>query len=466
VYSSNSKREIQLTRSFSLQPADAWVVILSFAGITALLCFIGPGKPLNLLFPAGTSAVAFYLCTRYPILYLGFTWWVILLSPLVRRMADYQSSFTDPSPILLAPYLATLVGIVALGKYLPMVLSGGGRPYAFTLAGIIYASLIGYINRSPVVAIIGALDYLCPVLFSLYIFTCWRLYPAVYKNLERVMIWGVLILGGYALYQYFGLPPWDQFWLDNASINSLVVNATETTRIWSTLNSPEPFGTFMSMSLLMLFTADSGLRFVALPIGHLSLLVSLVRSSWVGWLGGILALITSVKPKVQMRLLMIILVMSFVVTFLALREEFAEPITSRLDTFSDIEDDGSARARRSTFESAVGVALTSFLGQGIGGSTFDNAFLSILINMGWLGAIFYVGGAVLLAVKLFRGVENRYDPFIAVARAVVFSGLVRVPLNVVFSETNGFFFWAFLGAGLAAKNYYLNNQGNFQNKNS
>jgi len=455
----SSKEVIQLTRGFSLQPLDAWILILGFAGVTALLCFVGPGKPLNFIFPAGSAAVGFYLCSRHPILYLGFTWWVILLAPLVRRMADYQSSFTDPSPILLAPYFATLVGVIALCKRLPRVLHrDDGVAYALALAGIIYASFTGYINRSPTVAIISALDYLCPILFSLYIFASWRLYPAVYKNLERVMIWGVLVVGGYALYQYFGLPPWDQKWVDNASINSLVVNATDTTRIWGTLNSPEPFGTFMSISLLMLFLASSSLRFVALPVGHLSLLVALVRSSWVGWAGGILALITSVKPKLQVRLLIIILIMSFVVTFLALQEEFSEPILSRLDSFSNVQDDGSFRARRGTFEQAIGVALTSFVGQGLGGSTFDNTFLSILINMGWFGGGPYMVGIILLTASLFRGNGIQDDPFIAVARAVVFSGLVRVPINVVFTETNGFFFWAFLGAGLAAKKYFLSSR--------
>lgn len=455
----NSKGIARLTRGLSLQPIDAWILILGLTGVTALLCSIGPGKPLNIIFPAGVAAVSFYLCSRHFILYLGFTWWVILLTPLVRRMADYQGSFTDPSPVLLAPYLSVLVGLIALYKRLPTILhKGDGVAYAVALSGIIYASFVGYINRTPTVAIVSALDYLCPVLFSIFIFASWRYYPLVYENLERVMIWGVLIVGGYALYQYFGLPPWDQKWVDNASINSLVVNATDTTRIWGTLNSPEPFGSFMSISLLMLFFASSNLRFAALPIGHLSLLVALVRSSWVGWAGGILTLLTSVKPKLQIRLLSIILVMSFIVSFLALREEFSEAVTSRLDSLFNFQEDGSYRARRGTFDQAIRVALTSFLGQGLGGSTFDNTFLSILINMGWLGGGLYMAAITILTINLFRGNVAGYDPFISVARAAVFSGLIRVPINVVFSETNGFFFWAFLGAGLAAKQYYLSNR--------
>ena len=87
------------------QPAPAWTAILVFILLSGLLILVGAGTILNLAFPTGALIIAVFLYFRAPILYFGFLWWICFLSPLVRRLADYRSGFTDPSPILLTPFL-------------------------------------------------------------------------------------------------------------------------------------------------------------------------------------------------------------------------------------------------------------------------------------------------------------------------------------------------------------------------
>jgi hypothetical protein len=116
VFSSSTK-----SKSFflDLQPALAWIAILGLILFSALCILVHAGRLLNLAFPLGTFAVGVFLYLRYPILYLGFTWWVWFLTPWVRRLIDYQSGWTDPSPVLLAPSLVTFVTLATFVRHLP-----------------------------------------------------------------------------------------------------------------------------------------------------------------------------------------------------------------------------------------------------------------------------------------------------------------------------------------------------------
>src|SRR4028119_173132 len=95
--------------SLTLKPQAAWMAILGLLLITALCLAAGLGKVLNIIFPAGSFAVGLFLYLRYPILYVGFTWWVFFLTPFVRRLIDVRIGFAEPRPVLLAPFLAPFV---------------------------------------------------------------------------------------------------------------------------------------------------------------------------------------------------------------------------------------------------------------------------------------------------------------------------------------------------------------------
>jgi hypothetical protein len=225
-------------------------------------------------------------------------------------------------------------------------------------------------------------------------------------------------------------------------------------RVWSTMNSVEPFSAVMAAALLLLFNGKGALYLPATVAGYLAFLLSLGRSAWIGWLAGLLTLANSLKPKLQMRLIITILVMAVLVVPLTTIEPFSGQINNRLETFSDIGNDGSTRVRQETYSTLLGTALTSFFGEGIGGSSHDSAILGMLLNLGWLGTIFYMGGMLLLVFSLFQGSEGNSDLFVGTTRAIVMSALVRLPVNSPMLGVNGVILWGFLGLGMAAKKYY------------
>ncbi len=455
-------RQIGLSRSstggfpLGLQPAPAWTAILGLGLFSGLLIMAGAGKILNLAFPVGSFAVGAFLYFRYPLLYIGFSWWMLFLTPLVRRLSDYRSGFTDPSPMLLAPYLVTGLTFITCWQHFPKAYRQGGLPFVLSFVGVFYAFLIGLINRQPSVVFREFLDWLPPVSFGFHLWVNWPNYPSYRQNIQRIFLWGVLVMGVYGIVQFVVAPEWDLLWMNSTDIatSNGGIPGPLALRIWSTTTSTEPFAGLMAAGLLLLSTRKGALNLSASVAGYLSLLLTMVRSAWLGWFAGFFTLASSLKAKHQMRLIIIILMMAVIVVPLTTIEPFSEKINERFTSFSNVEKDDSTQARKETFNNQIGRALTNFVGDGIGGGSVDSAFLSLLLYFGWLGTIFYMGGMLMLVFTVFQGSEVSFDPFIGAVRAIVISVLVRLPVNNSILGVSGIVFWSFLGMGMAAKKYY------------
>jgi len=261
-------------------------------------------------------------------------------------------------------------------------------------------------------------------------------------------------MGVYGVVQYLIAPEWDRFWLISIELTSMGTPEPRGIRVWSTLNSPEPFAGIMAGGLLLLFNSQSVVSLPAAIAGYLSFLLCGVRSGWLGWGAGLLSLVTSLKPKFQMRLVIAVLIMSLCVVPLVTIEPFSGSIVSRLETFSNVQDDVSANERRELYRVTLNSALTNVVGGGISGAKIDSALLLMLMELGWIGMLAYSSGILLLVFKLSAQLTPGFDPFMSTARAIVFTSLVRFPLNVPMLGVSGLLFWTFLAIGLAGGKYH------------
>lgn len=452
-------------QSIATERHDAldWVAILGFVFLTAFGVLIHAGGLFRLVFPAGAFLVAVFLYPRSPMLYLGFAWWVAFLAPFVRRLIDYQSGWVDPSPVLLAPFLVLMVTALSFVRTLPRLYRQGGLPFILAIAAVVYALLVGVIKQSPTAVIVPLLNWITPILFGCYLFVHWRDYPRYRQNLQHVFLWCVLLTGAYGVLQYLIAPEWDRFWLVNTKALAFGTPEPLGMRIFSTMNSPGPFATVMMAGLLLLFSSRSQWRFIAVTVGYLSFLLSLVRSAWFGWAVGLITFIPTLKPKLQMRLVVSILVMAICVIPLINLEPFATVINSRLNSLTSVSsNDVSYNDRLEGYNDFLGQALSEIPGEGLGftiahgtiGSN-DSGILSIFFMFGWFGAIPYLGGIFLLFISLFRSSEGRSDPFIAAARAISLGIFAQIGLGVATAALSGIVMWGFAGMALAGQKYHL-----------
>jgi hypothetical protein len=443
--------------SLTLKPQAAWMAILGLLLITALCLAAGLGKVLNIIFPAGSFAVGLFLYLRYPILYVGFTWWVFFLTPFVRRVADYRSGFTDPSPMLLAPLLVAMITIVTFYRNLPKAHEQGSLPFVISAMGVFYGFLVGLINGSPVPAIISFISWVSPILFGFHLFVNWRDYPSYRENLQRTFLWGVLVTATYGIYQYLVAPEWDRFWLIETKLyGSMGRPEPLGIRVWSTMNSPLHFATVMIPGTILLFIGQGRLRIPGVVLGILSLLLTTVRTAWGGWMVSLVALLGFLKGIVQMRFIAMLLVIAILVVPLSTVEPFAQVIQSRLTTLTNVGDDQSAKDRAGLYALMIDDALKEFIGSGNGTlGPMDSGVLEMIFTLGWFGSIPYVGGLLLLLYSMFQGSKSSTsDPFACATRAITFGFLPMLAGSNVIIGISGMVFWGFLGIGMAAIKYH------------
>ncbi len=455
--SSNTKEP-----SWGLQPTIAWTAILSFILFSALCILAGAGSILRLTFPLLAFAVGLLLYFRYPLLYAGFTWWLWFLTAWVARVVDYRSGWDPQRIMLVAPFLVTIIsGITAL-KYLPRTYQQGGLPFLLAFGGVFYGFIVGLI-QNPVFPVIRALlDWLPPILFGFHLFINWQDYPKYRQNIRTTFLWGILVVGVYGVIQYLIAPQWDRAWITNTELVSFGTPEPLGIRVFSTLNSTGPFASVMMAGLLLLFDSQSSFRFIAAGAGYLSLLLSLARTAWGGWLVAALVHLSSLKSSLQMRMILTVTIMAVVILPLAAIDPFAEIITSRLQTFTNLGSDASLNARTEIYEDGLGLALVQGLGNGLGSITrdevVDSGIIEFLMTLGWFGTIPYAVGVILILACLFSYSESRFDSFVSIARAIGFSSALQLVIGSSMLGVSGVILWGFIGMGMAAHKYYYRRQ--------
>lgn len=452
---------------FELEPASAWIAMLGFTLITILCLVAGAGTILRPLFVVGAFGVGILLYRRSLVLYLGFTWWLWILTPLVSRLIDYRSGYDPKRLILVAPYLVSLITLTAMVRHFPSAHRQNGLPFILSIVGVLYGTSIGLVQSSPFSVFRSLLDWLTPISLSFYLFVNWRRYPDYSKNLQRVFTWGVLVTGAYGIYQYLVAPAWDRYWLIESEMYTSAGNPEPLgLRVWSTMQSPGPFSSFMLAGLLLLFSSQSFLRLPAMAVGYLSFLLSLVRSAWGAWFLGLLHIAISLKPKLQVRLVLTIIVIAICITPLATIEPFSGVIIKRLLTLSNLQNDNSFSDRSENYEENIGLALKSWMGNGIGRSwvidadgtlgvvVVDSGIIETLLTIGWLGAIPYFTGLFLMMFKVLQSSVGRSDVFMNAARGISVSFFSQLIFGSSITGFSGILLWMFLGASMAADKYH------------
>lgn len=445
-----------------------WIVIFAFV-LLNLACYFASASMVRLIFPVTSFIVAIFLYLRHPVLYLGFTWWIWFLSAFLTRLVDLRAGWDITRQMLIAPYLVTFVTLGTTFRYLPSASSQGGLPFVLALVGVFYGFLVGLVYNTPVPVARSLLDWLSPILFGFHLFMCWRDYPTYRDNLQRTFLWCALITGAYGVFQFVVAPEWDRVWLIESKMNTSSGEPVPFgMRVWSTMHSVGPFGAVMQAALLLLFTARQGpLNFPASAVGYLSFLLTQARTNWGGWLLGVVMIFGSVKAQIQMRLITIILAMALCVVPLATIEPISNVVATRLESFSNLEQDGSFRDRSGSYDRNLSVALSNIFGNGFGNTwkvdektgqivvfVIDSGILDIFFTLGWLGGLPYLGGLILMIFTVCKYTEARFDSFVSAARAIGISSCSQLIIGSGMLSIAGMVLWGFFGMTMAAHKYY------------
>ena len=435
---------------------NAILSITIFLTVISALILTGNGNLLKIVYPVFSVLLGLFLYNKYPNIYVGYVWWLWFLSPFIRRLADWQSQYTHPSPILLTPYLVVLIIVPNLLKKIPQLFLQKDYGLILVFLGILYGLIVSLI-QSPVIPVaIKSLEWIVPVLLCFHFYINWRNFPKLFETTLQVFIWGILIMSLYGLIQYLIVPEWDKLWSINDGISSIGIPKPRQIRVWSTMNSPGPFATFMTAGLLLILLDNKIISRFASSIGYLVLLLSLVRTAWLAWLIGFIYLLVFMNYQQRNRLIIACLLLAIVLVPLTGLEQFSNTISSRMATFSDISNDGSAQGRLNIY-SFISDSLT-VIGKGFateqsGVVSGDSGLLEVIVKLGFIGNLFYISGLFIMFINLFsikksNMLQHRIN-------SIVVASLLQIFLVTAVYDVHGIITWSFLGLGLGCKKYNI-----------
>ncbi len=441
------------------QPAGAWTVILAFCFLTVLMIALGAfgSRILNILFPLGAFIVGWLLYFRYPILYNGFVWWLFFITPFIRRISDWRiGEFTDPksSYIMLAPFVACIICAHTIHLKLFKTHDKYSSIFILAISAVLYSYFIGMVYRGFLPSTISLLEWIAPLLFGYHLAVNWQRYPMYAENIKRVFLWGGLVMGIYGVYQFMIAPEWDRLWMIGSGMTSSGGSPVPFgMRIWSTMNSQGPFADYIVTCLLILLSCQGALVIPAAGFTAFSLLLTLVRVAWIGWILAMLSLLTSLTPKQKFRLLAAVVIMVIMLIPLINMEPFSSVIFKRLETMTDLQNDGSSQARQGTYAAILENITTNFLGDGLGALEGDSALI-VIVNLGWIGGIPYVGSLIFGTLLVLMEPSKNDDLMIPVVRGILIKSFIFLLSSITIKGAHGMLMWGFLGLGLSGIHYY------------
>ena len=355
-------------RGSSAGHAVAWIAVAGLAGFTGLMVLLHGGSVLNLAFTPLAVVVALVLYRFHPPLYVAFVMWIWMLTPLVRRLADWQTGFHSLSPIMVAPQLVTTVSLFSAWSVLGAAGSRRFQPYFFILGILLWGYIVGILRNGILPASYDLLNWACPVFFAIHLLARSNLAKDYTEALIGALTWGVLVTGIYGVRQYFAPTDWDTQWMlaTVAELGTIGDAIALQVRIFSTMNSPGPFAVFMGGGLIALFVARGRVRWLAAAPGFAALMLSLVRSAWGGFAVGLAVMLAFAPIRLRVRMVVVgILLISSATPFL-LEGPIAETFQARFATISDIENDDSFASRLEFYYSFFETAASSVSGVGLG----------------------------------------------------------------------------------------------------
>lgn len=442
---------------------DARATLLTLSMVLFMLCgssllfLSGDPMLLRLLtytYLGGTTMMGAWLYITNPGLFLGFAWWVWFVTPLVRRVVDYQlDTFTPPKAafILLAPYVVTSLTVFDLPRYGRLLSRKENLPFLLCLVGVLYGYLVG-LPANPMAATIDLLNWLCPLLLGFRMVALWRSYPQHKHFTISAFTWGVLLLGLYGVVQFFVVPPWDAFWMTNSGMNSIGKPLPFEVRVFGTMDSPGPFAMFLMAGLLVLFAGRGVASKLAVLPGFAALLLTIVRGAWGGWVLAVGYVAARAHRSSRAQLIGSILLAVVVSIPLAMTGEIGTRTETRMQSFTELGQDGSLNARRDMYQEMSGKALFNPIGEGLGGRTFDSGLINTLWLLGWPGGLLYLGGLFLVVKELLVGPVT--DRFATLAGGVALSYAALMLMATQTGGMKGCIFWAFVALVMASRRYY------------
>lgn len=458
---------VGVPRGESTSRAIVTFVVVVFIGFTmAGLGGLG-GTVFAPAWSLSAAVVAFLLITRSPTAYLSFVLTLWMISPFVRRVLDFHHGFNPANLAIAAPVLASSVALLTAARFARELRGALHAPLVLVITAVVYGFLVGMLRNGFVPAFYSFLTWLSPAMIGLHVAVHWRRYPEFSRAFVRFLAVAIPLTAGYGLYQFVLLPAWDRQWMISSELASIGAPLPFALRIFGTMTMPGTFAVTMQVGLLILLSAKVRGRLPALVLAFIGLLLSRIRTAWLGFVIGILLqLITQPVRKLPKNWFTMLLVGSLALPIITL-PRFREGIVDRLGSLASLSEDSSVRQRVQVSRAGYELILQYAEGAGLGATgnttaatgrglrTLENGIIEVFYLFGWPGGLLFFLGVGGMIVQSLRLADARFDQFANATRSGAAALLSSLLISEVFTGAGGTFLWVLMGFGVSAHAYNL-----------
>lgn len=446
---------------------DALALQLRMLGLVLLLmspALLGVGgSALRLLFPAAAFVLglAFVLNDRVTA-YMGLTLWLFVLTPLARRLVDLDTGYQQVNLLMLAPYAAASASLLALpallrpGRVLP-----GGNAFLLLAGAAGYGLVLAIAGGRLSSGIFDAMRWVFPPCFALLLVLSRPPLPVLRAHLEAFFALALILTGLYGLFQFLAAPAWDAYWMTQSEMNSIGSPEPYRIRVFSTLNSPGSYSFYLLGGLLLIVASRSKLWAPALALGLVALALTLVRSTWLAFVLGLLVMAAAGPARARPRILALGLAAALAAPLALAHPEVGPLIEERLTSLTRLAGDVSAFERANGYafllaeldEAPFGAGLAvngTYASYADGGRSrvIDGGPIEIFLALGLLGgAAYLLAIARLLFLALRQGLAR---PELAGYAATCIASLLLLSSGTTTIGEIGMVFWVCMAVLLSA----------------
>lgn len=437
------------------------LLVLMLFGVSAALSVVGLGTVLRPAFPMIAMLLgAWLLATGRREDYVALTLWLFMLTPCLRRLVDFNAGWSLVNVLMLAPYVTAMLSVLPMLKMLKARRFAYSGLFAVVFACVGYGLVVAAIDNRFFGAIFDTLRWGVPPCFGLFIALDPERRRSYQQVVTRTMLLSLIVLSLYGIYQYLVVPPWDAMWMWESKMRSIGKPEPYLVRVFSTMNSPGSFSSYVMAALLLVMPAMGAMRLPAIGLGGIVLLLTLVRTSWLGLMVGfIFLLLFGASVRARFSILVALICLPLVVFGLAQIPQGAEIIDRRLNTLSGVQDDESFLDRSLGYKNFFYYELPAApFGSGLGvtgayqsynaspnAKLVDGAIIEIGLALG-----VFAGGAYLLAILTTAVVAclasfRSKDTFLSSCGAVVAAQTIGLVGGMTTAGEIGMLFWITAG---------------------
>ena len=439
-----------LPRYRGLQSIPGWLpAALLVAGTAAA----GPslGSIIRPIFVLACGGIGYFAWRQSSAAHLQAVLILFVFSSFDRRLVDLTAGYEPTGLMLIGPLLA----ILAPGQELiRLIRPGGGADRSmlpvFTVgACVAYGTMLSMFQGDWMNAASGSLKWVAPLVYALALKL--RGETGLAQAAARVFLVILPVAGAYGIYQYVDPPAWDRYWMNYASITSAGYPVPYGVRVFSTMNGPASFATFLSAGLLLAVFLRPGWQGLLLMLpAALALLLSLYRTAWLSLAAGLLFCLLFRSTRGRAAGTMAGIAAAIVVA--GTLTPFGDVIMDRLATLGSGSQDGSGQERMGELLTLWNQPDSGLLGAGFtvtdagsaGAVPIDGMLVTCWVTMGIVAGLICLAALIAAAVQAIGAAWRRPSKEAVVLGGLAAGAMIQLPLAGIASGELGFLYWTFI----------------------